>query len=83
MGDSKYLGSVFSYEENGFDFNVEFKCEEVETEIGIKVAKVTGIKVLDRTGSDNSGFVDMEKVTKICENKAANILIHHVPPTDL
>lgn len=83
MGNSKYLGSVFSYEEKGFDFNVEFKCEEVETEIGIKVAKVTEIKVLDKTGSDNSDFVDMEKVRTICENKAASILIKHIPPTDL
>lgn len=83
MGNSKYLGSVFAYDEKGFDFNVEFKCEEVETELGIKVAQVTEINVLDQTGSDNSFFVDMEKVKRLCEEKAADVLIKHTPPNDL
>lgn len=80
MTEPKFLGSIFPYEESGYDFNVSFECVEVlDQDLSIKVAQVVEIKVTDRLGDYSNDLVDMDKVARLCNEKASEALIRTRP----
>lgn len=71
MSEAKFIGSVFGYEENGYEYNVSYSFEESKiSNLGISMPDVVKIEVKDRIGMDARRFVNMERVEKICREKA-------------
>lgn len=85
MENPKFLGSSFHHIEKGMEFQVSFDCvSEIDSETGVEWSKVNKINVLtlpDR--KDGSELVDMEKLTRICEDKASYTIINHRSPENL
>ena len=82
MEDYKYLGSIFHYVEKGMEFKVSFKCkEEQDPETGLMLFKVENIQVY-KDMKECSDLVDMEKLTVLCELKAINKFMTHIPPSE-
>lgn len=81
MDEPKFLGAVFGYEQDGCQFNVCFECvEKVEPETGILYADIVDVLITDPIGMDGSGRVDMETVTALCRQKAAEALSRKIRP---
>jgi hypothetical protein len=81
VAESKFLGSIFPYMEDGLEYTVCFDCkEELDTEVGITVASVHNITVVNYAGEDMKDKVNMIKVEKICYRKASDAIMRKMPP---
>ncbi|MBY5950523.1 hypothetical protein KUV23_06035 [Algoriphagus marincola] len=77
-----FLGAIFMMDFGGFEFKVSFECkEELDSDTGIRIAKVFNIQVQDESDTVVNDWVDLDAVEKVCIERAIVALSVEEPPS--